>query len=629
MLGNNTKNQAFLSDKMDWNRGKSLFGGRYIIESKLGEGGIGITYLARNQTSELRVIKTLKEEVLNNRTWKVHRDKLRQDFRSEGVRLAVCRHPHIVQIENIFDEYELPCIVMEYIEGDDLGKRLREQGILSEKEALLYTQQIGDALTVIHQKGLLHRDIKPRNIIIRAGKPEAVLIDFGISREFIPGVVQRHTVYRTPGFAPPEQYQLEAPRGEYIDVYGLAATLYTLLTGVVPTSADERNRNTPLLPPSHFNPNISTSVDRAIMQAMAMQPQYRPQSVKEWLSLLSSFASSIDVEDIHLSNTISPATPPPKIILKSSKPPITPQFTWQCTRTIKGHAGMVHAVAISSDGKLIVSGSGDNNIKLWNLSTGRNIRNFGRWFAGHSDSVWTVAISPDGQILASGGWDNTIKLWFLNTGKNIRTLNTHTNWVNSLAFSPNGKYLASGSSDCSIKLILISTGDVINTFLGHTDAVLSVAFSPDGQCIASSGADCSIKLWQVSTGREIRTLVGHSFFVNSLTFDATGETLISASSDKTIKFWHGVTGRMLKTFTGHQGAVSSVALSQDMQILASGSWDKTIKLWHVSTETEICTLSGHNNYIRTVAFSPDGRTLVSASDDDTIKIWRNKDWQRM
>jgi WD40 repeat protein/tRNA A-37 threonylcarbamoyl transferase component Bud32 len=614
---------------MEWNRGKSLFGGRYIIEAKLGEGGIGITYLARNQTSELRVIKTLKEEILNNRTWKVHRDKLRQDFRSEAVRLAVCRHPYIVQIENIFDEYELPCIVMEYVEGYDLGKRLKERGILPEKEALLYTQQIGDALAVIHQKGLLHRDIKPRNIIVRAGKAEAVLIDFGIAREFIPGVIQRHTVYRTPGFAPPEQYQQLAPRGEYIDVYGLAATLYTLLTGVVPTSADERNRDTPLLPPKHFNPDISSSVNRAIMQAMAMQPQYRPQSIKEWLSLLSS---SVPVDDIHLSETKSPATPRAKIIFKQptkSSPPITPQLTWQCTRTIRGHAGMVHAVAISPDGKFIVSGSSDNNIKLWNLYTGRNIRNFGRWFSGHNDSVWTVAISPDGQILASGGWDNTIKLWFLYTGKNIRTLNIHTNWVNSLAFSPNGKYLASASSDCSVKLTLVSTGDVINTLLGHSDAVLSVAFSPDGQFLATAGADCTIKLWQVTTGQEIRTLAGHSFFVNCLTFDSTGDTLISGSSDKTIKFWHCITGKILKTFTGHAHAISSITLSKDMQILASASWDKTIKLWHISTDTELCTLSSHNNYIRTAVFSPDGRTLVSAGDDDTIKIWRNKDWQKM
>jgi WD40 repeat protein/tRNA A-37 threonylcarbamoyl transferase component Bud32 len=606
---------------MEWNRGQSLFGGRYVIEAKLGEGGIGITYLARTQTNELRVIKTLKEEILNNRTWKVHRDKLRQDFRSEGVRLAICRHPHIVQIENIFDEYDLPCIVMEYIEGDDLGKQLRERGILSETEAVLYIRQIGDALFVIHQKGLLHRDIKPRNIIIRMGKPEAVLIDFGIAREFIPGVVQRHTVYRTPGFAPPEQYQLEALRGEYIDVYGLAATLYTLLTGVVPTSADERNRNTPLLPPRHFNPNISNSVDRAIIQAMAMQPQYRPQSVKEWLLLLSSLG---DVSDIHVSPTISPPTPEAIIKPVATKLPITPQFTWQCTRTIKGHAGMVHAIAISQDGQLIASGSSDNSIKLWKLHTGRNIRHFGRWFLGHSDSVWTVAISPDGQILASGGWDNTIKLWFLNTGKNIRTINIHNSWVNSLAFSPNGKFLASASSDCSIKLTLVSTGDIINTFLGHTDAVLSVAFSPDGQCIASAGADCTIKLWQVSTGHEIRTLLGHSFFVNCVAFDQTGDILISGSSDKTIKFWHTITGKMLKTLIGHTHTVSSIALSRDMQILASGSWDNTIKLWHVGTDAEICTLNGHNNYIRAIAFSSDGKTIVSASDDDTIKIWRNR-----
>ncbi|MBF2065707.1 MAG: serine/threonine protein kinase [Calothrix sp. C42_A2020_038] len=597
---------------MVWNRGQSLFGGRYVIEGKLGEGGIGITYLVRNQTNELRVIKTLKEEILNNCSWKVQRDKLRQDFRSEAVRLAVCRHPHIVQIENIFDEYDLPCMVMEYIEGEDLGKRLRQRGILSESEALLYIRQIGDALTVIHQKGLLHRDIKPRNIIIRTGRREAVLIDFGIAREFIPGVVQRHTVYRTPGFAPPEQYQLEAPRGEYIDVYGLAATLYTLLTGVVPTSADERNRNAPLLPPHHFNPGISHSVDRAIMQAMAMQPQYRPQSVKEWLSLLSNLEN---IRGIHIS---------PPSTAKLSQSIITPQLTWQCVRTIEAR-GMVYAVTISPNGKFFASASSDNSIKLWNLDTGKNIRNFGRLFLGHTDSVWTLAISPNGEILASGGWDNTIKLWFLNTGKNIRTLYTHTNWVNSLAFSPDGKLLASGSADCSVQLILVSTGNVINTFFGHTDTVTSVAFSPDGQLLASAGADFSIKLWQVSTGCEIRTLVGHSFFVNCVAFDREGNTLVSGSSDKTIRFWHAITGRMLKTLTGHTDAVSSIALSPDMQILASGSWDSTIKLWHIDTATEICTLSGHNNYIRSIAFSPDSKTLVSASDDDTIKIWRHKD----
>jgi serine/threonine protein kinase len=154
---------------MAWNPGQQLFGDRYIIERKLGEGGIGITYLARNQSNELRVIKTLLDKFFNDPKWITHCNKLRQDFRDEALRLALCHHPHIVQIENVFDEGNFPCMAMEYIEGEDLGKRITENGALSEAEALIYIQQIGDALTLVHNKGLLHRDLKPSNIMMRAG----------------------------------------------------------------------------------------------------------------------------------------------------------------------------------------------------------------------------------------------------------------------------------------------------------------------------------------------------------------------------------------------------------------------------------------------------------------------------
>jgi serine/threonine protein kinase len=603
---------------MVWNPGQPLFGGRYFIERKLGEGGVGITYLVRNQSNQLRVIKTLKEEILNDRAWKPHREKLRQDFRSEAVRLAVCRHPHVVQIENIFDEYDLPCMVMEYIEGEDLGQILKFRGILSESEALLYIRQVSDALSVIHAKGLLHRDIKPRNIMVRTGKLEAVLIDFGIAREFVPGLIQRHTVYRTPGFAPPEQYELEAPRGEYIDVYGLAATLYTLVTGIVPTSADERNRNILLEPPRSLNPSISLSVSRAIMHGMSMRPQYRPQSVREWLDL---FSSGLD-NSFTMAPTIGLNQFKPVPTVVTSITSIAPQQIWQCVRTIKAHTSMVYALTISPDGEIIASGSSDRTIKMWQLRTGEKLRQLGRWFTGHSESVWTLAFSPNGQTLASGSWDNTIKLWQVSTGKKIRTINAHPNWVNSVTFSPDGQLLASSCANCTIKLWQVSTGREIRIFTGHTDSVASVTFSPDGQLLASASNDCTIKVWHINTGREIHTFTGHSFFVNSVIFDCEGENLISASSDTTIKFWEVSTGKQLRTLKRHSATVSSIALSRDAQILVSGSWDNTIKLWHVSTAKEICTLQGHNSYIRAVAISPDAKTIISASDDDTIKIWQ-------
>lgn len=214
--------------------GQQLFGKRYIIERELGKGGIGITYLAKNQRGELRVIKTLQEEILNDPQWIPHQNKLKQDFRDEALRLALCRHPHIVEVENVFDEGNLPCMVMEYIEGEDLGKQITKKGALPEPEALQYIRQIGDALTLVHERGLLHRDLKPSNIMIRAGKQEAVLIDFGIARQFIPGKIQRHTEHRTPGYAPLEQYVTYAERGEYTDVYALAVTLHEMLTRKLP-----------------------------------------------------------------------------------------------------------------------------------------------------------------------------------------------------------------------------------------------------------------------------------------------------------------------------------------------------------------------------------------------------------
>ncbi|PMB47616.1 protein kinase [Fischerella thermalis CCMEE 5330] len=598
---------------MVWNPGQRLFGGRYIIQRKLGEGGIGITYLATNEHGEPRVIKTLKEEIFNNPAWKPHRDKLRLDFRDEAVRLAVCRHPHIVQIENIFDEANMPCMVMEYIEGEDMGKRLQRVGMLPETEALLYIRQVGAAVTVIHRKGLLHRDIKPRNIMLRNGKLEAVLIDFGIAREFIPNVVQKHTVYRTPGFAPPEQYELEAPRGEYIDVYGLAATLYSLVTGIVPTSAEERRRNIPLQQPQYYNPNLSHKVNQAILRGMELQPNLRPQSVQDWLNLLDSEFE----EDSSL--------PPTQIITTKAHTQTTvlsSQRQWKCINTLKGHANMVQTVAVNSDNQLLASGSSDTTIKLWDLESGKLLRSLGRWFSGHSSMVSSVAFSPDGEILASAGWDETIKLWLISSGKAIRTLRNHSNCVNSVCFSPNGQMLASGSADCTIKLWQVSTGREIRTFAGHTDTVWSVAWSPNREVIASGSADYTVKLWYINTGQEIRTLRGHSFFVNAVAFSPDGEMIASGSADSTIKLWLVSTGQEICTLTGHSNSVWSLAFSPDGEWLASGSWDKTIKIWHVSTGKETYTLTGHLNYIRSVAYSPNGQILVSGSDDDSIKIWQ-------
>jgi hypothetical protein len=239
----------------------------------------------------------------------------------------------------------------------------------------------------------------------------------------------------------------------------------------------------------------------------------------------------------------------------------------------------------------------------------------------HSRSVWSVSFSPDGKTLASGSEDKTIKLWDVTTGKEIHTLQGHSSSVWSVSFSPDGKTLASGSDDKTIKLWDVTTGKEIHTLQGHSSSVWSVSFSPDGKTLASGSEDKTIKLWDITTGKAIHTLQGHSSVVSSVSFSPDGKTLASGSWDKTIKLWDVTTGKAIHTLQGHSSSVWSVSFSPDGKTLASGSWDKTIKLWDITTGKEIHTLQGHSSSVWSVSFSPDGKTLASGSDDQTVILW--------
>ncbi|NJO43195.1 MAG: serine/threonine protein kinase [Cyanobacteria bacterium CRU_2_1] len=275
---------------MSWAIGQRLQDGKYTIEAVLGEGGFGITYRAKDDKGNLVVIKRLNNQMLRHPQF----DQLQQDFVNEALWLAKCTHPHIVQIHRVFQQAGLWCMVMEYIDGEDLASWVRRQGILEEAEALRYVQQIGDALTVMHRNGLLHRDVKPQNIMVRSFPAQAVLLDFGIAREFTPNSLQTHTAFLSNGYAPIEQYDSHAPRGAHTDVYALAATLYTLLTGQVPIDSQIRAyhflkyNDDPLKPPQPLNSRISDRTHQAILQGMAIEASDRPQSVQDWLDLLET-----------------------------------------------------------------------------------------------------------------------------------------------------------------------------------------------------------------------------------------------------------------------------------------------------------------------------------------------------
>ncbi|BCL37395.1 hypothetical protein NSMS1_38420 [Nostoc sp. MS1] len=287
-------------------------------------------------------------------------------------------------------------------------------------------------------------------------------------------------------------------------------------------------------------------------------------------------------------------------------------------QTLTGHSKYVSSVAFSPDGQTLASGSGDETIKIWNVSTGRLLQTL----TGHSKYVSSVAFSPDGQTLASGSQDKTIKLWNLTTGKLLQSLTDHSHSVNSVVFSPDGHTVASGSYDNTIKIWNVSTGSLLQSFSGHSNWVRYVAFSPNGQTLASGSDDNTVKLWDVNRGNLLQTLTGHSNWVRYVAFSPDGQTLASGSQDETIKLWNVTTGKLLQSLTDHSHSVNSVAFSPDGHTIASGSGDKSIKIWNVTTGELLQTLTAHSRWVTSVIYSPDGQTLASGSDDGTIKIWQ-------
>jgi serine/threonine-protein kinase len=267
---------------MDALIGKTLQSGKYTLDEPLGQGGFGVTYKATHHAlNQTVVIKTLK----SSPGLGADLDRLKQRFKDEARRLALCHHPNIVRISDFFVEDDMPYMVMDYIPGKTLDTLLFPDRPLSEALAVYYTRQLGAALQIIHASGLLHRDVKPQNIIIRDGSRDAVLIDFGIAREFTPGITQTHTSFLSEGYAPVEQYLSQAKRSTATDVYGLAATLYAMVTARVPVSAVLRDRQS-LTPPREVNPALSEALNQAILAGMAVESSQRPQTVVSWLALL-------------------------------------------------------------------------------------------------------------------------------------------------------------------------------------------------------------------------------------------------------------------------------------------------------------------------------------------------------
>jgi WD40 repeat protein len=344
------------------------------------------------------------------------------------------------------------------------------------------------------------------------------------------------------------------------------------------------------------------------------------------------------------------------------------------------HGEYVHCAVFSRDGKVLITGGADGVIRLWEVPTGKPLRQL----EGHQGWVRCLALSPDGKTLASGGgwWDFSLRLWDVGTGKKLRCLDKKEHGeIGFVAFSPDGKALYS-ARDREISVWDARTGRRVRSFnpLQLTGNSSSVALSPDGRTIAAVTDDAdraqrfpvaklTVRLLDTGTGAELRKLpvpeaggLGRISFSPDgrlcavqarshiqvmtadlakevtrapapknagdfvFTFSPDGRTLATAARNGSrpphkIHLWDLGSGKERLQLPGHNAFVEALAFSPDGKTLASGSSDASVRLWDAVSGKEITQTAGHHGWVWGVAFSPDGKKIATAASDHTVRLW--------
>jgi serine/threonine protein kinase len=649
---------------------KLLLRERYRAIKPLGRGGFGRTFLAVDEDKPSKPRCAIKQFFpLSQGT--SSSEKAAELFNREAVRLdELGKHPQIPELLAHFQQERYQYLVQEFIEGQNLQQELARSGPFSESQILSLLKDLLPVLQFVHDRSVIHRDIKPPNIIRRriSQTPilytyptltgELVLVDFGAAK-VVEGLRETGTVIGSPEFVAPEQIRGQAVYAS--DLYSLGVTCIYLLTQISPFDLFDLNQDVWVwrdflkVP---IDPKLSRILDKMIEPSLSR----RYKSVAEVLKDLPSAGAGTGAQPLPapkipvpqrtpavqnavpptVAGTIIPVPPMQRVV-----PARTP--TWRCVHTLVGHSNAVTSVAFSPDGATLASGSEDKTIEMWKLDAGK------RWYTltGHSDWVTCVAFSPDGATLASGGRDKTIQIWDLNKGKWWYALRGHEDRVYAVAFSRDGQVLASGSRDKTVQLWNLNKGRRMSALTGHAGGVEAVAFSPGGELLASGSRDKTVQLWDWQNGRSICTLAEHGDWVRAIVFatppspplvrggvgeganslspplvkGGVGEGLILAtgSRDGTAKLWRVDAqgrGTLLRSMRDNSGDVLCVAFSPDGLVLATGSRDGTIYLWDAGTGGLLEILTGHGGEVLSVAFSADGRSLASGAGDRTVKIWR-------
>jgi len=345
-----------------------------------------------------------------------------------------------------------------------------------------------------------------------------------------------------------------------------------------------------------------------------------------------------------------------------------------CQKVLTGHMDWLNAVSFSSNASLLVSGSWDFNIKIWNLANCQDIFTL----KGHLSAISRCLFTSDDEKIVSASYDGTLKIWDAKKGVEIVALLGHTQRVNDFSFLQDTKVVCSVSDDATIRLWDVLAGSVITNLEGHSGSISSCSFSSSqvspkiistsedctikvwdpskaeklaghldtitavdirGNQVVSASRDCSLCLWQITQetvhpekdskneSSFVRTnlkktgvFLGHSRAVNDCCFDQKGQSVLSCSDDGKLVL-RDLAGKILFNIVAHESSVSTCAISPDTSYVLSGSWDHTVKVWDSQSQRLRFECDGFSDWVTCSSFNPDGRKILSGSYDKTLRIW--------
>ena len=643
--------------QLTWFRQGSLLAG-YRLEAQVGAGGMAVVFRARDERlGRLVALKILAPALTTDSAF-------RRRFIAESRAAAAADDPNIVPIYEAGEADGVLFIAMRFVRGGDLRRVLDREGALSPGRAAEFISAVASALDTAHAAGLVHRDVKPANILVetRPGRPDHVyLSDFGVSKGAMSsaGLTRTGQFLGTVDYSAPEQIQGRTVDGR-ADQYALACVAYQLLTGSAPFVRDQEmavllahmSEPPPLL--SSRRPDLPGPADQVLARGMAKVPEKRYGSCQEFadalrdalgLPLYASRGSGAvprhpPTEIVTQSGLSDPATvgtetaagladrPAAEIIDSASArsahaadapaavtSPILAERP-KAVHTFRGSCA-VNSVAFSPDRRLLAISANEKSVLIWDVIAAKpHLRLPVRG--------WAVLFSADGKWLITAD-TRTAQIWDTATGKQLLSVTHRSSRDHAVALTPDSRWLATSSPGHKVRIWSTADGQALTTISldllpnssWNADAAVGLAFNPDGHWLATASTDTTARIWDAATGKPILK-VAHGGAVSAVAFSPDGRWLATASTDTTARIWDAATGKpILKV--AHGGAVSAVAFSPDGRWLATASTDTTARIWKMDTGQMLAEIP-HQKAVRTVAFNPGGDHLATASKQ-SAQIW--------